>query len=566
MKTFFATLQKTNMRYRWVMVLYILATSAAAVGLVVSNRLSGEMSEAALLGDMAALLWLVVWITGVMALRAGASAAAAWLLARFSAGSAYGLRGYFVRHFLRVPFTHIEAVPSGERLSVYSNDIPKAEQLIAGGLFELAADFISFVSAFVFLLIISPRFTGIAFIAAVGMLIVQITLALPLQRWGVKMSEKQGAFNAVVVDSLQNLSAVASYNLEEYMENRYMEVYRQFYAAMKKFALSLAVMAGTMMAIFLSPLIVIFTVLALAVIGGTLTLAEFVAFVTTVTVAAGAVMQLAQNVGRLAEAAAGAKRLADNTNAPEENLTIPAFPNQNPAEIVFSNVSFVYPAAENEPAKPVLDDISFIIKAGSRVALVGASGSGKSTIIKLLLGLYEPTAGTITLNGQDSTAFSKAVLRDAFAYVPQDSFLFPESIGANIAQSFGGDGIPTDTSKLEKACTDAGIFAFIQSLPEGFDAVLTEAADNVSGGQRQRIAMARAFYKDAPVILFDEATASLDTATEAGILQTLSCAAANKTVIMAAHRPQAIAACDTVIMLENGRIAGITREINGGAV
>jgi ABC-type multidrug transport system fused ATPase/permease subunit len=596
MKTFTTVLKKTQSRYLPVMTLYVLATVITATGLVVMNRLSGEMSEAALNENTDTLMGLLLLITGVMVVRAVFSAISAILLAYFSANTGYALRLYFVRHFLRVPFKRIEQTAGGENLSIYTNDIPKAQRLVASGIFELVSDFISFVSAFIFLFIISPRFTGISLIAAAGMLVLQLLLALPLQRWGVRMSEKQAAFNAVVNDSLQNLSVVAAYNLEELLERRYLDVYGLYFAALKKFAVSLSVMVGSMMAILMSPLIVIFTVLALAVIGGELTLAEFIAFVTTVFIAAGSVMMLAQNVGRLATDSAGAKRFNENTNDTHEetdkndNLVYEQ-PLQTDYTITFRDVSFTYKAEEKEEPpppkpkkgfsirfgagpeedkpkqttqetftkekieiKPALNGVRFTIKPGSRVAIVGGSGSGKSTVLKLLLGLYEPTKGTITLGESDITTLPKSRLRDVFAYVPQDSFLFPESIGKNITLT---DETNVDMTRLTKACEQAGILDFIQSLPNCFDGVLTEAADNISGGQRQRIALARAFYKDAPVILFDEATASLDPGTEAGILNALNSLPSGKTVIMVAHRPLAIAACDTVIVMAEGKITGI---------
>jgi ABC-type bacteriocin/lantibiotic exporter with double-glycine peptidase domain len=211
-------------------------------------------------------------------------------------------------------------------------------------------------------------------------------------------------------------------------------------------------------------------------------------------------------------------------------------------------VSFAY----GEDLPLALDSVSFNITPGSRIAFVGGSGSGKSTVLKLLLGLYEPDQGKITISRTDASSLAKNSLRDVFAYVPQDSFLFPESIGKNIAGAR-----EVDMARLEKAAANAGILDFIKSLPDGFDGVLSEAADNISGGQRQRIALARAFYKDAPVILFDEATAALDPATEAKILESLEGAASDKTIIMVAHRTKAIAACDLIVVMDGGKISAI---------
>jgi len=168
-----------------------------------------------------------------------------------------------------------------------------------------------------------------------------------------------------------------------------------------------------------------------------------------------------------------------------------------------------------------------------------------------MLGLYAPTAGEVEIFGREHQ-HGAGTLAAAFAYVPQDSFLFPESIADNIT------GTPApDPARLEAACRDAGIWEFINSLPDKFDGILAESAENVSGGQKQRLALARAFYQDAPIILFDEATSALDPTTEAEVLASFESMISHnpgKTLIMVAHRPKAIAFCDTIVMMENGKI------------
>ncbi|MCL1786630.1 MAG: ABC transporter ATP-binding protein/permease [Defluviitaleaceae bacterium] len=590
MKAFMTTLKRVKLRYRRFILLYILAATVTAVAAVAMRLLSGEMSEAALQGDLEALTRFILLMTGVLVLRAAASAASTFISMRVSARANYTLRTLFINHFLRAPFAALERTPSGEQLSIYSNDIPQTESLVASGLLGLVTDFISFVAAFAFLIIISPAFTGVLIAAAVGMLVLQLLLSLPLQKWSVKMSEEQAKFNAVVNDSLQNLSVVVAYSLEDVLEARYMNAYGQFFAVLKRFAKALGVTLGAMLAILLSPLVVVVVVLALATIDGNLTLVEFIAFSTTILAVAGGLTGMAQQVSGLSRAAGSAKRFNQATADAPEALEHGGAP-QN-GVISFKNVTFAYnqDAGENE-AKPeppkkkklgisfggpppdetppaeaaealptaptlALDSVSFDIATGSKVGIVGGSGSGKSTILKLLLGLYEPTGGQITIGGQDAAGFAKSHLRELFAYVPQNSFLFPESIGKNIAL----EEIMSDMPRLEKACADAGILDFINTLPDKFDGVLTEAADNVSGGQRQRIAMARAFYKDAPVILFDEATSSLDPATEAAVLDSFAAASSDKTVIIVAHRASAIAGCDTIITMDGGKISSIEKK------
>jgi len=530
-------LKKSGIRYRYILLPYILLAAITAAAAVYMNLLSGQMSDAAVRGDVEALTRFVLLITGVLLLRAVTSAVSAVILAKFNAGAGFKLRSLFFNHFMRVPFAELEKSTSGENLSVYSNDIPLARGFYASASLGLVAEFFTLIAALGFMIFISPQFTGVLVLAAIGMLVVQLLLSLPIQRWGVRMSEEEAKFNAVVNDSLQNLSVVSAYSLEGVVEKRYMDAYNKFLSVVKSFAKALALSAGTMMAVLFSPLVVIVVVLALATIDGNMTLIEFIAFSTTIMALAGGIMGMSQGVAGLARHSAGAMRLNDVTKTADGTedggLRVPVT-TSGAGAISFTNVSFSY--TEDGDTK-ALDDVTFTIQPGSKVAIVGGSGSGKSTILKLLLGLYQPTAGEISTGGQD------------MAYVPQDSFLFPKSIGKNISLEDN-----PDPARLRKACEEAEIFDFIDSLPDKFDGVLTEAAENVSGGQRQRIAMARAFYKNADVILFDEATASLDPATEAAVLKSLDTAAAGKTVIIVAHREAAISHCDHIITLEGGKI------------
>ena len=543
MKILFATMRKTSLRYRGFMLFFVLASAVVSVGLVFANRLQGEMAEAALVGDVDVLIWLLILVSGITAIRAIFSALSTLWLARFSAKAGYNLRRHFISHFLGAPLAKVEEAGSGESLSIYSNDLPGAAHLVSNGIMNVVSSIIEFVASLTFLLMISPLYTGALVIAFAVMMTIVMLLSLPMRKRAEEQSEETANFNAVVNDSLQNMSIVAAYNLEELMEERYMTVYGRYMVAARRVAkASIPLVSVAFIALF-GPIAVINVVLAFGVINENITIADFIAYIATIMMVIGGISGVANGIGNLAPVVAQAKRVNDNTGHIQEEITGGEAPDKT--EISFKNVSFSY----GEELPPALKEVSFDIAPGSRIAFVGGSGSGKSTVLKLLMGLYEPTEGQITIGGKDTTKLTKGSLRDMFAYVPQDSFLFPVSIGENITL----EGTVTDPPRLEKACTEAGILDFINSLPNKYDSILAESSENVSGGQRQRIAMARAFYKDAPVILFDEATSSLDPSTEAEILRTLDEAAKGKTVIMVAHRESAIAACDTVIHMEGGK-------------
>jgi len=417
----------------------------------------------------------------------------------------------------------------------------------------MIADVITLLVTFAYLLYLHWWLTLI-FIAAFPVLIImQSLIAVPIQKKSGQRLEARAKATAVANDSFQNAEVIAVYSLENVMKKRYHASLDKWIAANKGMARSYLalVLAGILASI--SPLLMIVAVSANQVIAGHMSIAEWIAFISLAGEAGSWLTMLSQRQNQVQTAAAGAKRMDEQmtTELEDTHAGNPIAPSGNIA-ISAANLTFAYDA-QSEESVLALDDVSFEIKRGSRVAFVGGSGSGKSTVLKLLLGLYTPQGGAISVMGENIVDVSLQSLRETFAYVPQDCFLFPESILENIT----GEPAISDKPRLEKACRDAGILAFIESLPGGFDATLTESAENISGGQKQRIALARAFYRGAPIILFDEATSALDPATEAAIFQSFDALAMDKTIVMVAHRLSAIDFCDTIVVMDKGKVAAI---------
>ena len=198
----------------------------------------------------------------------------------------------------------------------------------------------------------------------------------------------------------------------------------------------------------------------------------------------------------------------------------------------------------------VLEDVNFKLQEGEIVALLGKSGSGKSTFVDLLLGLYQPTAGEILIDGKLLTPALVPGWQASIGYVPQDIFLIDDTIARNIA--FGLPDTEIDPARLREACIMAQLLEFIEiELPEGFDTVVGERGIRLSGGQRQRIGLARALYHRPSLLIMDEATSALDIATEAKLLEALRSLAGKLTMVVSAHRLSTIAGCDQVIDLSN---------------
>jgi ABC-type transport system involved in Fe-S cluster assembly fused permease/ATPase subunit len=238
-------------------------------------------------------------------------------------------------------------------------------------------------------------------------------------------------------------------------------------------------------------------------------------------------------------------QLMDTEVEVEDTPGAPALVIKRPT-LAFEDVVFGY-----EPDRIILHGLSFEVPAGSQVAIVGPSGAGKSTIARLVFRFYDPWAGRILIDGQDIRGVTQTSLRAAIGIVPQDSVLFNETIGYNIG--YGRDG--ANEADVEAAARAAALMPLIERLPKRFDTEVGERGLKLSGGEKQRVAIARTLVKNPPILLLDEATSALDTRTEQDILATLHAVAANRTSLSIAHRLSTIADADTILVLNEGRLA-----------
>ncbi len=238
-------------------------------------------------------------------------------------------------------------------------------------------------------------------------------------------------------------------------------------------------------------------------------------------------------------------RLIDTEIEVKDVTNAPALLVKRPS-IVFDDVVFGY-----DPDRTILHGLSFEVPAGGHVALVGPSGAGKSTIARLLFRFYDPWSGRILIDGQDIAMVQQETVRQAIGIVPQDSVLFNDTIGYNIA--YGRDG--ADEAEVMAAARDASILPFIDQLPKGLDTEVGERGLKLSGGEKQRVAIARTLVKNPPILLLDEATSALDSRTEQDILATLHKVSEDRTTLSIAHRLSTIADADRILVLEGGKLA-----------
>jgi ATP-binding cassette subfamily B protein len=254
--------------------------------------------------------------------------------------------------------------------------------------------------------------------------------------------------------------------------------------------------------------------------------------------------------GEISQAAGSAERLAELL-AVEPLIRAPARPVPLPVpargEIVFDRVSFAYPTRTQTLA---LDDVSFTVRPGEKLAIVGPSGAGKSTIFHLILRFYDPLSGTVSFDRVRLPDTDPTSLRQRIALVPQDSVVFAASVRDN--NRFGRPD--ASDADVERAAEQALALEFVEHLPHGFDTQIGERGLMLSGGQRQRISIARAILRDAPLLLLDEATSSLDAGSERSVQVALSHLMQARTTIVIAHRLATVLSCDRILVLDQGRI------------
>uniref|UniRef100_A0A182YR34 Iron-sulfur clusters transporter ABCB7, mitochondrial n=1 Tax=Anopheles stephensi TaxID=30069 RepID=A0A182YR34_ANOST len=396
---------------------------------------------------------------------------------------------------------------------------------------------------------------GMAYAAlSMGCVGVYSAYTLAVTQWRTKfriyMNQAENEAGNKAVDSLINYETVKYFNNEQYEANRYDQVLKKYEDASLKTSTSLALLNFGQNAIFSVALSTIMVMAANEIAQGRMTVGDLV-------MVNGLLFQLSIPLGFLGSVYREVRQalldmrtmftlmgvqsaIQSRVNAPPLDVS------RETASIEFRNVGFRY-AQSND----IFKDLSFTIPAGKKIAIVGGSGSGKSSMVRLLYRFFEPTTGEILINGQNIREVDLQSLRRAIAVVPQDSVLFHDTIRHNIHY---GD-LSKSQEELENAARMADLHESIQQWPKQYDTQVGERGLKLSGGEKQRVAIARAILKNSPILIFDEATSSLDSITEHNILQALARATDNRTSICIAHRLSTVMDADEILVLENGRVA-----------
>jgi len=394
----------------------------------------------------------------------------------------------------------------------------------------------------------SAWFAAITF----GCVVLYIYFTFRITEWRMKyrvqMNSSDSRANTQAIDSLINYETVKYFGNEDHELARYNHSLEEWEDAAVKSQTSLSALNVGQSAIIAAGVTLIMILAARGVVEGSLTIGDLVlvnAFLLQLFIP---LNFLGIVYSQLKHAIADMQLMFDLL---ERNPEVQDRPDAvalqvGSGEVRFDRVSFGY-----DPERPILHDVSFTIPAGHKVAVVGHSGAGKSTLARLLFRFYDVTSGRILINGQDLRAVTQHSLRAAVGIVPQDTVLFNDTLRYNIAYARPG----ADQQAIEAAARAANIHAFISSLPQGYDTVVGERGLKLSGGEKQRVAIARVILKNPRILVFDEATSSLDSHSEQVIMDSLRAAAENHTTLAIAHRLSTIIDADRILVMDSGRIA-----------
>jgi ATP-binding cassette subfamily B protein len=361
------------------------------------------------------------------------------------------------------------------------------------------------------------------------------------------MNDADNALRAMTVDGLLNYETVKTFTNEGYESRRYDRALALYEDAAVRSRTSLSVLNFGQAAIIAVGVTLIMTLAARGVVAGEMTVGDVV-LVNTFLLQLYAPLNILGVVYReIKQGLTDMEHLSELLDRPPDILDAPdARPLRlNGVEVRFEGVSFGY-----DPRRPIIQDLSFTVPAGRTVALVGSSGAGKSTVVRLLLRFYDVDSGAIRIDGQDLREITQDSLRAAIGVVPQDTVLFNDTIGANIA--YGRPG--ATQAEIEAAARLAQIHDFIARQPDGYGTLVGERGLKLSGGEKQRVAIARMALKDPAILILDEATSALDSVTEASIREALRRIAEGRTTLVIAHRLSTVVDADEILVLERGRL------------
>lgn len=500
------------------------------------------------------LAWLGAQMLGVAALMMAASISVGFVASRTAAKIARNLRERLFEKVVSFSDAEVQSFSAASLITRGTNDIQQIQMVLV---MLLRMVLYAPILAIGGIIMVSQTNLAMSWIIVLAIVVIGIVIALlmalALPKFKI-MQKLIDRVNLVSREMLTGMSVIRAFDRQEYEEARFDEASTALYKTQLFTNRVMTFMMPTMMLVMNGVSVLIVWVGGSYIDSGVIQTGDMIAFITYSMVIVMSFLMISMIAIMLPRADVAAQRVnevLDTENSihdPEESQVEKLDKNAKGLSVEFDNVTFAY----NEGSDPVLKDISFVAEPGKTTAIIGSTGSGKSTIMKLIERFYEVTQGAIRVGGVDLRSMKQHELRRELGYVPQKAFLFSGTIESTIAYA----NEDMDEDRVRKAADIAQATEFITAKEQGFESEISQGGTNVSGGQRQRLSIARALASDARVLLFDDSFSALDYATDARLRHALATEAAGKTVLVVAQRIATVLNADKILVLEDGELVG----------